>query len=79
MWILNVFQVHKSVRIYIAHFSVFNCHLHQSIDRSLASWYYPNSPNSPKNGKPAISPRHDWLKTGSLRPNTPLRIWLYTQ
>ncbi|EEC9924806.1 serine/threonine protein kinase, partial [Escherichia coli] len=27
MWILNVFQVHKSVRIYIAHFSVFNCHL----------------------------------------------------
>ncbi|EGB6306937.1 serine/threonine protein kinase, partial [Escherichia coli] len=21
MWILNVFQVHKSVRIYIAHFS----------------------------------------------------------
>ncbi|EIE0923091.1 serine/threonine protein kinase [Escherichia coli] len=82
MWILNVFQVHKSVRIYIAHFSVFNCHLHPSIDRSLASWYYPNSPNSPnspKNGKPAISPRHDWLKTGSLRPNTPLRIWLYTQ
>ncbi|EMG4123597.1 serine/threonine protein kinase, partial [Escherichia coli] len=44
MWILNVFQVHKSVRIYIAHFSVFNCHLHPSIDRSLASWYYPNSP-----------------------------------
>ncbi|ENN2863029.1 serine/threonine protein kinase [Escherichia coli] len=79
MWILNVFQVHKSVRIYIAHFSVFNCHLHPSIDRSLASWYYPNSPNSPKNGKPAISPRHDWLKTGSLRPNTPLRIWFYTQ
>ncbi|EEC7293885.1 serine/threonine protein kinase [Escherichia coli] len=79
MWILNVFQVHKSVRIYIAHFSVFNCHLHPSIDRSLASWYYPNSPNSPKNGKPAISPRHDWLKTGSLRPNMPLRIWLYTQ
>ncbi|ELH3379691.1 serine/threonine protein kinase [Escherichia coli] len=79
MWILNVFQVHKSVRIYIAHFSVFNCHLHPSIDRSFASWYYPNSPNSPKNGKPAISPRHDWLKTGSLRPNTPLRIWLYTQ
>ncbi|KLH24455.1 transcriptional regulator [Escherichia coli] len=49
------------------------------MDRSLASWYYPNSPNSPKNGKPAISPRHDWLKTGSLRPNMPLRIWLYTQ
>ncbi|EOA7053403.1 serine/threonine protein kinase, partial [Escherichia coli] len=26
MWILNVFQVHKSVRIYTAHFSAFNCH-----------------------------------------------------
>ncbi|EEQ1627684.1 serine/threonine protein kinase, partial [Escherichia coli] len=25
MWILNVFQVHKSVRIYTAHFSAFNC------------------------------------------------------
>ncbi|EEX8878853.1 serine/threonine protein kinase, partial [Escherichia coli] len=24
MWILNVFQVHKSVRIYTAHFSAFN-------------------------------------------------------
>lgn len=43
MWILNVFQVHKSVRIYIAHFSAFNCHLHLSIDRSLASWYYPKN------------------------------------
>ncbi|EOK9279168.1 serine/threonine protein kinase [Escherichia coli] len=79
MWILNVFQVHKSVRIYIAHFSVFNCHLHPSIDRSLASWYYPNSPNSPKNGKPALSPRHDWLNTGSLLQNVPLRIWFYPQ
>ncbi|EFI6022160.1 serine/threonine protein kinase [Escherichia coli] len=76
MWILNVFQVHKSVRIYIAHFSVFNCHLHPSIDRSLASWYYPNSP---KNGKPALSPHHDWLKTGSQRQNAPLRIWFYPQ
>lgn len=47
MWILNVFQVHKSVRIYIAHFSVFNCHLHPSIDRSLASWYYPKTVNQP--------------------------------
>ncbi|ENO2142553.1 serine/threonine protein kinase, partial [Escherichia coli] len=55
MWILNVFQVHKSVRIYIAHFSVFNCHLHPSIDRSLASWYYPNSP---KNDKTALHPLH---------------------
>ncbi|EEC8657263.1 serine/threonine protein kinase [Escherichia coli] len=73
MWILNVFQVHKSVRIYIAHFSVFNCHLHPSIDRSLASWHYP------KNGKPALSPRHDWLNTGSLLQNVPLRIWFYPQ
>ncbi|OVD29150.1 serine/threonine protein kinase [Escherichia coli] len=76
MWILNVFQVHKSVRIYIAHFSVFNCHLHPSIGRSLASWHYPNSP---KNGKPALSPRHDWLNTGSLLQNVPLRIWFYPQ
>ncbi|ELD5135312.1 serine/threonine protein kinase [Escherichia coli] len=76
MWILNVFQVHKSVRIYIAHFSVFNCHLHPSIDRSLASRHYPNSP---KNGKPALSPRHDWLNTGSLLQNVPLRIWFYPQ
>ncbi|EFJ2925022.1 serine/threonine protein kinase [Escherichia coli] len=38
-----------------------------------------NSPNSPKNGKPAISPRHDWLKTGSLLQNAPLRIWFYPQ
>ncbi|EFK4280905.1 TPA: transcriptional regulator [Escherichia coli] len=29
---------------------------------------------SPKNGKPALSPHHDWLKTGSLRQNAPLRI-----
>lgn len=32
-----------------------------------------------KNGKPAISPRHDWLKTGSLLQNAPLRIWFYPQ
>ncbi|EOD1796033.1 serine/threonine protein kinase (plasmid) [Escherichia coli] len=43
------------------------------------SWHYPNSPNSPKNGKPALSPHHDWLKTGSLRQNAPLRIWFYPQ
>ncbi|MBL6384821.1 serine/threonine protein kinase [Escherichia coli] len=73
MWILNVFQVHKSVRIYIAHFSVFNCHLHPSIDRSLASWYYP------KNRKTALSPRHDWLQRGSVLKKDPLRIWLYPQ
>ncbi|ATG64545.1 serine/threonine protein kinase [Escherichia coli] len=76
MWILNVFQVHKSVRIYIAHFSVFNCHLHPSIDRSLASWYYPNSP---KNGKPALSPCHYLLHGGSEQEKEPLRIWFYSQ
>ncbi|EFB6639304.1 transcriptional regulator [Escherichia coli] len=37
------------------------------------TWYYP------KNGKPALSPRHDWLKTGSLLQNAPLRIWFYPQ
>ncbi|EEW0765502.1 transcriptional regulator [Escherichia albertii] len=34
---------------------------------------------SPKNGKPAFSPRHDWLNTGSLLQNVPLRIWFYPQ
>ncbi|HCK2628888.1 TPA: serine/threonine protein kinase [Escherichia coli] len=33
----------------------------------------------PKNGKPVLSPHHDWLKTGSLRQNAPLRIWFYPQ
>lgn len=74
MWILNVFQVHKSVRIYIAHFSVFNCHLHPSIDRSLASWYYPNSP---KNDKTALHPLHYWLHEGSEQKNNPFPIWFY--
>ncbi|HCN6701170.1 TPA: transcriptional regulator [Escherichia coli] len=37
------------------------------------------NPNSPKNGKPVLSPHHDWLKTGSLRQNAPLRIWFYPQ
>ncbi|EMX1997149.1 TPA: serine/threonine protein kinase [Escherichia coli] len=46
---------------------------------SACSWHYPNSPNSPKNGKPALSPHHDWLKTGSQRQNAPLRIWFYPQ
>ncbi|ELO3295492.1 transcriptional regulator [Escherichia coli] len=40
------------------------------------SWYYPISP---KNGKPALNPRHDWLNTGSLLQNVPLRIWFYPQ
>ncbi|MDA2816799.1 transcriptional regulator [Escherichia coli] len=38
-----------------------------------------HSCNSPKNGKPALSPHHYWLKTGSLRQNAPLRIWFYPQ
>ncbi|WP_432276180.1 serine/threonine protein kinase [Escherichia coli] len=42
----------------------------------FVSWYYSNSP---KNGKPALSPHHDWLKTGSQRQNAPLRIWFYPQ
>ncbi|HDK0224706.1 TPA: hypothetical protein PRT16_004511 [Escherichia coli] len=41
-----------------------------------AAWHYPISP---KNGKPALSPHHDWLKTGSQRQNAPLRIWFYPQ
>ncbi|EJU7961585.1 transcriptional regulator [Salmonella enterica subsp. enterica serovar Kentucky] len=34
---------------------------------------------NPKNGKPALSPHHDWLKTGSQRQNAPLCIWFYPQ
>ncbi|HCQ6895486.1 TPA: transcriptional regulator [Escherichia coli] len=44
--------------------------------RSSLPWHYPISP---KNGKPALSPRHDWLNTGSLLQNVPLRIWFYPQ
>ncbi|MDI0490643.1 transcriptional regulator [Escherichia coli] len=44
--------------------------------RSSLPWHYPISP---KNGKPALSPHHDWLKTGSQRQNAPLRIWFYPQ
>ncbi|MGD2630087.1 transcriptional regulator [Escherichia coli] len=44
--------------------------------RSHSSWHYPNSP---KNGKPALIPRHDWLNTGSLQQNAHLRIWFYPQ
>ncbi|EFA4129269.1 transcriptional regulator [Escherichia coli O13] len=40
------------------------------------SWHYPISP---KNRKPALSPRHYSLKTGSLLQNTPLRILFYPQ
>ncbi|HDH3700976.1 TPA: serine/threonine protein kinase [Escherichia coli] len=69
-------QLYPAQEHLLLQFSVFNCHLHPSIDRSLASWHYPNSP---KNGKPALSPRHDWLNTGSLLQNVPLRIWFYPQ
>ncbi|EFN4330296.1 serine/threonine protein kinase [Escherichia coli] len=47
--------------------------------RSCLSWHYPNYPNYPKNRKAVLSPHHDWLKTGSLRQNAPLRIWFYPQ
>ncbi|MDM4962525.1 hypothetical protein QT333_29050 (plasmid) [Escherichia coli] len=49
-------------------FSVFSDPIHPGI-----------TPISPKNGKPALSPRHDWLNTGSLLQNVPLRIWFYPQ
>ncbi|WP_404999970.1 transcriptional regulator [Escherichia coli] len=44
--------------------------------RSHSSWHYPNSP---KNGKPALSPRHHWLLSGSALKKDPLRIWFYPQ
>ncbi|EJK6492558.1 transcriptional regulator [Escherichia coli] len=47
-----------------------------SVFRSRSPWHYPNSP---KNGKPALSPRHDRLKTGSLLQNMPLCILFYPQ
>ncbi|HBM0248218.1 TPA: transcriptional regulator [Salmonella enterica] len=40
------------------------------------SWHYPNSP---KNRKTALSPRHDWLQRGSALKKDPLRIWFYQQ
>nr|WP_250947302.1 serine/threonine protein kinase [Escherichia coli] len=55
---------------------MFSCLLRASAGfffRFCLSWHYP------KNGKPALSPRHDWLKTGSLLQNAPLRIWFYPQ
>ncbi|MCY6617601.1 serine/threonine protein kinase [Escherichia coli] len=55
---------------------IFSCLLRASAGfffRFCLSWHYP------KNGKPALSPRHDWLKTGSLLQNVPLRIWFYPQ
>ncbi|EPJ2030744.1 transcriptional regulator [Escherichia albertii] len=50
--------------------------VNSTILRSHSPWHYPISP---KNGKPALSPHHDWLKTGSQRQNAPLRIWFYPQ
>ncbi|MBB8133904.1 transcriptional regulator [Escherichia coli] len=44
--------------------------------RSHSSWHYPNSP---KNGKPVLSPRHHWLLSGSALKKDPLRIWFYPQ
>ncbi|EMY0510514.1 transcriptional regulator [Escherichia coli] len=40
------------------------------------SWHYPISP---KNGKPALSPRHDWLHGGFEQKKDPLRIWFFPQ
>ncbi|HAN8106105.1 TPA: serine/threonine protein kinase [Escherichia coli] len=62
------------VRIHVAH-PPLPCSLPFFV-RSCLSWHYPNSP---KNRKPALSTRHDWLKTGSLLQNVPLRIWFYPQ
>ncbi|TBN97406.1 serine/threonine protein kinase [Salmonella enterica subsp. salamae serovar 13,22:z:-] len=44
--------------------------------RSGLSWHYPNSP---KNRKTALSPRHDRLQRGSTLKKDPLRIWFYPQ
>nr|WP_072219491.1 serine/threonine protein kinase [Salmonella enterica] len=58
---------------------IFSCLLRASAGfflRFCLSWHYPNYP---KNSKPALSPHHDWLKTGSQRQNAPLRIWFYPQ
>ncbi|EOX2821308.1 transcriptional regulator [Escherichia coli] len=51
--------------VHLLPFSVFSDPIHPGI--------------TPKNGKPALSPRHDWLNTGSLLQNVPLRIWFYPQ
>nr|WP_096980587.1 serine/threonine protein kinase [Escherichia coli] len=55
---------------------IFSCLLKASAGfflRFCLSWHYP------KNGKPAISPRQDWLKTGPLLQNMPLCILFYPQ
>ncbi|EEW8334315.1 TPA: serine/threonine protein kinase [Escherichia coli] len=43
---------------------------------SACSWHYPNSP---KNRKTVLSPRHHWLLSGSALKKDPLRIWFYPQ
>ncbi|WP_075262663.1 hypothetical protein [Escherichia coli] len=63
----SVYKVVKHLRFFLSVLS---------LPGFCLSWHYPISP---KNGKPALSPRHDWLKTGSLRQNAPLRIWFYPQ
>lgn len=44
--------------------------------RSSLSWHYPNSP---KNSKTVLNPRHDWLHHGSGLKKDPFHIWLYPQ
>ncbi|EIX5024885.1 serine/threonine protein kinase [Salmonella enterica] len=58
------------VRIHVAH-PLLLCSL-----PFLLSWHYPNSP---KNRKTLLSPRHDWLQRGSALKKDPLRIWFYPQ
>jgi hypothetical protein len=45
----------------------------------LPNMYIPALPNSPKNRKTALSPRHDWLHGGSEQKKGPLRIWFFPQ
>ncbi|HGD9260602.1 TPA: serine/threonine protein kinase [Escherichia coli] len=58
---------------------IFSCLLRASAGfffRFCLSWHYPNSP---KNRKTALSPRHDWLHGGSEQKKDPLRIWFFPQ
>ncbi|QGV98551.1 serine/threonine protein kinase (plasmid) [Klebsiella pneumoniae] len=41
--------------------------------------FFRHYPNSPKNRKTAINPRHYWLHGGSEQKKDPLRIWFYPQ
>ncbi|ECG8516355.1 serine/threonine protein kinase [Salmonella enterica subsp. salamae] len=60
------------VRIHVAH-PLLLCSLHFLV-RFCLSWHYPNSP---KNRKIVLSPRHHWLQRGSVLKKDPLRIWFY--